>query len=68
MWLGMADATLLSDAHDLALKCVAILENVAPENMTIYDVANAQMCVFVANAKLTEYQCQMTGQSAKMRG
>jgi hypothetical protein len=56
------DTQVLQDAHDAAMKCIATLEQ-GDRSRTAID--NAQRWASLANAKLVEAQCQMSGQGRK---
>jgi len=53
---------VLQDAHDAAMKCIATLEK---NDNTRTAIDNAQRWASLANAKLVEAQCQMSGQGRK---
>jgi len=55
----LPDPQVLQDAHDAAMKCIAILERNDNRRMVI---DSAQRWASLANAKLVEAQCQMSGQ------
>ena len=56
------DPQVLTDAHDAAMKCIAILEK-NDNSRSVIDCA--QRWASLANAKLVEAQCQMSGQGRK---
>jgi len=58
----LPDPQVLHDAHDAAMRCIATLEK---SDRSRASIDNAQRWASLANAKLVEAQCQMSGQCPK---